>query len=180
LKADLKECVQGEFAKSLVYISNPEIQGLLRLDRDGESGMLVVYSTIRKGSGQVRDKRARTEVAVQMVRDAIGIDDLEVELVAGEDWTAKSEYSKGIYCKSLTHELDLQKGRIFLAGDAAQRMAPTGICNSDQSNEKAGSQAIRGFKMCTTCPGSYPWSLDQMHLLPFSIPTISSVMLSVW
>ena len=91
--------------------------------------MLVVYSTIRKGSGEVRDKRARTEIAVQMVRDAIGIDDLEVELVAGEDWTAKSEYSKGIYCKFVSHELDLQKGRIFLAGDAARRMAPTGICN---------------------------------------------------
>ena len=97
--------------------------------------MLVIYSTIRKGSGQVRDKRSKTELAVQMVRDAIGIDDLEVELVAGEDWTAKSEYSKGINCKSLSHELDLQKGRIFLAGDAARRMAPTGICNSDQANE---------------------------------------------
>jgi len=57
--------------------------------------MLVIYSTTRKGSGEVRDKRAKTQLAVQMVRDAIGIDDLEVELVAGEDWTAKSEYSKG-------------------------------------------------------------------------------------
>ena len=80
----------------MVYISNPAIQGLLRLDKEGESGMLVVYSTERRGSGGVRDRRTRTEIAVQMVRDAIGIDDIEVELVTGEDWTAKSEYSKGI------------------------------------------------------------------------------------
>ena len=79
----------------MVYVSNTAIQGLLRLDKDGESGMLVVYWTVRKGPRAVLDRRARTELAAQMVRDAIGIDDLEVELVTGEDWTAKSEYSKG-------------------------------------------------------------------------------------
>jgi len=91
----LKERVLEEYAKSLVYISNAAVQGLLRLDKDGESGILVVYSTARKGSSEVSERRVRTELAVQMVRDAIGIDDLEVELVSGEDWTAKSEYSKG-------------------------------------------------------------------------------------
>jgi hypothetical protein len=98
LKADLRECILEEFAKSLVYVSNATIQGVLRLDRDGESGILAVYSTTRKGSSDVRDRRVRTELAVQMVRDAIGIDELEVELVSGEDWTAKSEYSKGNSC----------------------------------------------------------------------------------
>src|SRR5277367_1744206 len=86
---------------------------------------------------------------------------------------------KVIYCRSLSHKLDLQKGRIFLAGNAARRMAPTGTFKGDHANEKGDSQAIRGFKMCTTCVGSFPWLFGQRPLLSFSIRTISSVMLSV-
>jgi len=54
--------------------------------------MLVVYSTIRQITPEMRlDRRARERLVIQIIYDAIGRDDLSVELVTGEDWIAKCE-----------------------------------------------------------------------------------------
>jgi hypothetical protein len=113
-----------------MYVDNPAIQGLVRIDKTGESGILVVYKTIRQITSEMRtDRRAKTHLVNQIVCDAIGRDDMEVELVTGEDWVARSESADCIF-PSLTWDhvdmLGLQSARIFLVGDAARQMAPTG------------------------------------------------------
>lgn len=73
------------------------------MDQNGESGMLAVYSTARRITPDMVDKRgARSHLARQIVYDALGRTDLKVELITGEDWTAKSETAECIklmqYC----------------------------------------------------------------------------------
>lgn len=80
------------YPNALVYVSNPAVQGLVRLDKSGEQGTLVVYKSIRKPITEYGEN-TRTDIALQIVYDAIGADDIRVELVTGEDWTAKSETS---------------------------------------------------------------------------------------
>ena len=69
------------------------MQGFVRLSKTGESGILVVYKTIRRMPSDRGEsgKSAKAAFGLQVVRDAIGADDIKVDLVTGEDWTAKCE-----------------------------------------------------------------------------------------
>jgi hypothetical protein len=54
--------------------------------------MLIVYATIRQITPEIKvEGRARAVRATQIIYDAIGRNDIPVELVTGEDWIAKSE-----------------------------------------------------------------------------------------
>jgi len=62
------------------------------MDQNGESGMLAVYSTTRRvRQDMLENGGGRSLLARQIIYDAIGTVDLNVELITGEDWTAKSE-----------------------------------------------------------------------------------------
>ena len=98
MQANIKDPHQKEYLNSLVYIHNPAITGLIRFDKTGESGILVVYTTIRRVAPEMREVRgAKAQLAKQIVRDAIGIDNIEIDLMTGEDWTARSESAECIF-----------------------------------------------------------------------------------
>ena len=80
------------YPNALVYVSNPAVQGLVRLDKSCEQGTLVVYKSIRKPTTE-RGESTRPDIALQIVYDVIGADDIRIEVVTCEDWTAKSETS---------------------------------------------------------------------------------------
>lgn len=114
-----------EFLNSFVYINNSTVRGLARFDTLEESGMLVVYSSnceVPSGEG------AKAQLAKQIVQDAIGHKIVDVEIITGEDWVASYESADRI---NLLHEISLilviQNRRVFLAGDAARQMPPTGL-----------------------------------------------------
>jgi hypothetical protein len=103
----------------------------------------------------VKERRtSKARLALQILVDAIGRDDIKVELVTGEDWTARSESAdctlQSPLPRSVILTLVLQKGRIFLAGDAARQMAPTGTSSSPHPNSQAPSAAIQESKTPTT------------------------------
>ena len=54
-------------------------------------------------------------MAVQLVRESVGDPDLEVNVLDVDKWRAVAEAAE-----------TFQRGRIFLAGDAAHTMPPTG------------------------------------------------------
>jgi 2-polyprenyl-6-methoxyphenol hydroxylase-like FAD-dependent oxidoreductase len=127
IEADLTR-YQKSYLNALIYVSNPAIRGLVRLDKSGESGMLVVYTTTRQITPEMlKDGRtSKARLASQILHDALGRRDMKIELLNGEDWTARSESADSISSFDHAELLDLQNGRIFLAGDAARQMAPTG------------------------------------------------------
>ena len=58
----------------------------------------MVYTTIRRIAPEMREIRgAKAQLAKQIVQDAIGIHDIEIDLITGEDWTARSESAECIF-----------------------------------------------------------------------------------
>jgi hypothetical protein len=78
------------------------MRGFVRLDKLKESGMLIVYSTIRKINPEMSQRGGiRAQLAMEIIHDAIGRDDIDVELITGEDWVARSESADCISSQKL-------------------------------------------------------------------------------
>ncbi|MGZ5965105.1 MAG: FAD-dependent monooxygenase [Caulobacteraceae bacterium] len=115
-RADCSEALRGRNL-GVIYVNNPQVRGFFRLEKTGLGGFLVVFTV-----GDIRDPGARNvaegitnERAAQLVRDAVGDPGLEVDIVDVASWVA--------VCRAAER---FQHGRIFIAGDAAHTMTPTG------------------------------------------------------
>ena len=101
----------------VIYITNQKLRGFFRLEKTGLGGFLVVFTV-----GDMSDPGARycadtitDDIAVQLVRDAVGEQDLMVEIQAVDRWRAMADNAD-----------TYQVGRVFLGGDAAHTMPPNG------------------------------------------------------
>ena len=115
-RADVRR-LMGDRNLSVVYVFGPGLQGFFRFSIDLQAGFLVVNSTIdAEGNRSVRigeDMSAPTCIAY--VREALGDPDIAVEIENVQRWSASAEYAER-----------LREGRVFVAGDAAHVMPPTG------------------------------------------------------
>ncbi len=115
-RADCSVALRGRNL-GVIYVNNPDVRGFFRLEKTGLGGFLVVFTV-----GDINEPGARfvadiitDEMAVQLVRDAVGDPDLEVNVLDVDKWRAVAEAAD-----------TFQRGRIFIAGDAAHTMPPTG------------------------------------------------------
>ena len=102
---------------SVVYVFNDDVQGFFRFEIEGDAGFLAVNAA-RDGRGErTSDVAADQSEArcVQLVRTGLGVPDLPVEIENVQPWIASAEWAERF-----------SDGRIFLAGDAAHAMPPTG------------------------------------------------------
>ena len=114
-KADVRQVLRDR-PLSIIYVNNPKLKGFMRFETHGQSGFLAV-NAVMGPNGKVSDVAAEANDAkcIQMVRDAVGVPDLDVEIVVMQPWKAAADAAERF-----------QDGRIFLAGDAAHVMPPTG------------------------------------------------------
>jgi 2-polyprenyl-6-methoxyphenol hydroxylase-like FAD-dependent oxidoreductase len=115
-RADCSVALRGRNL-GVIYVNNPQVRGFFRLEKTGLGGFLVVFTV-----GDINEPGARfvadavtDDLAVQLVRDAVGDPDLHVDILDVDKWRAVAEAAD-----------TFQKGRIFIAGDAAHTMPPTG------------------------------------------------------
>ncbi|MEY2583799.1 MAG: putative polyketide hydroxylase [Ilumatobacteraceae bacterium] len=115
-RADCSTALRGRNL-GVIYVHNPNVRGFFRLEKTGLGGFLVVFTV-----GDINEPGARfvadsvtDDMAVRLVREAVGDDDLQVEILDVDKWRAVAEAAT-----------TFQSGRILLAGDAAHTMPPTG------------------------------------------------------
>jgi hypothetical protein len=102
----------------VVYVNHPELLGFFRFSITGDSGFLAVFATINPDGS--RDKNVGENIddarCADLVRTALGArPDLPVEIDNVQRWTAAA-----------TCAARFRDQRVFLAGDAAHVMPPTG------------------------------------------------------
>jgi 2-polyprenyl-6-methoxyphenol hydroxylase-like FAD-dependent oxidoreductase len=114
-RADIRQALRDR-PFSIIYVNNAKLRGFMRFDTSGRSGFLAVNAMFGPG-GKISDVAAVADAScsVQLVRDAIGVPDLDVEIIVVQPWKAAADVAE---C--------FRRGPIFLAGDAAHTMPPTG------------------------------------------------------
>ena len=102
---------------SVIYIGNPHLGGFFRLDKDQNSGFLVVNTAgdTSKPEASSPANDVREETLVAHVRNAAGVPDLPVKITGTARWRATSDVARRF-----------RDRRVFLAGDSAHLMPPNG------------------------------------------------------
>jgi len=115
-KADCSRALRGRNL-GVIYVNNPKVRGFFRLEKTGLGGFLVVFMVGDPNDSMARNVAANitTEIAAQIVRDAVGDPDLAVDVQDVAKWRAICEAADRV-----------QQDRVFIAGDAAHTMTPTG------------------------------------------------------
>ncbi len=115
-RADVRELV-GDRNLSVVYLFNDKVQGFFRFEKTLDSGFFAV-STARDADGNRTSNVAEdmsVERCIELVRDGLGPRDMPVEIENVQRWRATADAAERS-----------SEGRVFLAGDAAHTMPPTG------------------------------------------------------
>jgi 2-polyprenyl-6-methoxyphenol hydroxylase-like FAD-dependent oxidoreductase len=115
-RADVNHLMQGRNL-SVVYVNHPELMGFFRFSITGDSGFLAVFATISPDGRRDTHvaSEASAEKCVELVHTALGDAVKPISIESVQRWTAMAATASSF-----------RSGRVFLAGDSAHAMPPTG------------------------------------------------------
>ncbi|MEG8277182.1 FAD-dependent oxidoreductase [Streptomyces sp. AHA2] len=119
--------VVGDRHFIVCYLTNPEADGAL-LPVDNRENW-VFHAPWHPEQGQSLDEFT-DEMCTAHIRRAVGVDDLDVEITGKAPWHAAQRVARSY-----------RSGRVFLAGDSAHEMSPTGAFGSNTGIQDAHNLA---------------------------------------
>src|SRR5678816_1406380 len=106
--APMASLIAGKKAMSVIYVKNAELSGFFRLDRDAQSGFLVVNTagdTSKPEAASPANNVSESRL-LELVRAGVGVPDIPVRLDGVARWRATSDVARRF-----------GEGRVFLAGE---------------------------------------------------------------
>jgi 2-polyprenyl-6-methoxyphenol hydroxylase-like FAD-dependent oxidoreductase len=129
-RADLTPYLGSRAVHGVTYITNPKISAGFRLEGAGKAGFMIVSST--KDRQEFEPDSVTADEAKQYFCDASGIKaEIDIQVDSVSYWTAAA-FNADHYSS--------KRGRVFLAGDAAHVVPPTG-----------GMGGNTGIQVCCEC-----------------------------
>ena len=116
-RADVRALLRGRNL-SVVYVKQPRQLAFFRFSITGDAGFLAVFATFDATGRRERklERELSTDECMELVRAALGVaPDFPVSIQNVQYWTATASTAA-----TFRHE------RVFLAGDSAHQMPPTG------------------------------------------------------
>jgi 2-polyprenyl-6-methoxyphenol hydroxylase-like FAD-dependent oxidoreductase len=145
-KADCRPWLEGR-QLGVIYVANADQRGFFRFEAGGTRGFLAVNTLGDLSLPNATDVAGDTspERCVALVRSAVGVPDLEVEIEDIATWKATAECADAY-----------RKGRVFLAGDSAHVVPPTGGFGGNTGVQDAANLA---WKLAAVLKGEADESL---------------------